>query len=56
VSGAERKSSLDAVTLPAPGRNGCSLDAPRTQNWSRVNGIIVIRLQPPRGGRSLDVT
>jgi len=55
MSGGERKSSPDAVTFPAPVRNGCSQDAPPTQVWGRVTGVIVITIQPPRGDRSLDV-
>jgi len=55
MSGGKRKSSLDAVTLQAPGRNGCSQDAPPTQKWGRVTGVIVVVVQPPRGDRSVDV-
>lgn len=55
MSGGERKSSLDAVTFQAPFRNGCSQDAPPTLEWGRVTGVIVLKIQPPRGDRSLDV-
>lgn len=55
MSDRERKSSLDAVTFHAPVRNGCSQDAPPTQEWGRMTGVIVITIQPPRGDRSSDV-
>ena len=55
MSGGERKTSLDAVTFQAPVRNGCSQDAPPTLEWGRMTGVIVVTIQPPRGGKSLDV-
>jgi hypothetical protein len=55
MSGGEGKSNLDAVTFQAPVRKGCSQDAPPTQEWGRVTGIIVVTFRLPRGDRTLDV-
>jgi len=55
MSGGERKSNPESVTYHASVRNGCWQDAPPTQEWGRVTGVILVTIQPPRGDRSLDV-